>query len=791
MKLRFLLFCSLAVTGLAQTNAPAPLFPFVLPWDDASPSLANASAWLDKPAGAHGFVTAKDGHLYAGDKRIRFFGVNICFGGAFPKHEDADKVAARLAKFGVNCIRFHHMDTGIAPRGLLQPDKRTLDPGQLDKLDYFIAQLKKNGIYADLNLHVGRTYPGLPTWETMPHYHKGVDNFHPEMIKLQREYARDLLTHVNPYTQTHYTDEPAVAFIEINNENGLFREWFDTGLEELAPAIADEFTRQWNDWLKTQYTDTAALRRVWNDGEQPLGAELLATTNRWHLEQHHGARAALTTTNDTLRLDITKTGTENWHVQLNQAGVRVERGHTYTISFRAKTDARRKLSVGLSQTHDPWRSLAHTSVRLTRDWQTFTLPVSPDADEADARFIFSGLGMEKCTIGFADISLKPGGILGVRDGESLGTIGAFRKAEFATRAVAAQRDWIRFLWDTEQRYWTGMARYLKDDLKARSLVVGTQLGYSPPGIQSQLDVVDIHSYWQHPRFPGKPWDPNNWLIKNTSMAAAPDGGTLPRLIGARVPGKPYICTEYNHPAPNTFNSEGFLMLAAVAAREDWDGVFAFAYNHRTDDWNPGKITSFFDIDQHPTQMATFPAAVAMFCAGNVPAAPTPFPALDTAATQEKMRTAGPWSLWKLPPWDQTNGVFTVTAPRAKAVIGFTRGRTFDLGNNIRIAPGPTRQDWSAITITEMAPHRWLITATGYAENTGMGWKNSEHTTVGRDWGQAPSLVEGIPATITLPGATKAWALDERGQRKAELPVRDSIVEIGPQQQTLWYEVETR
>jgi hypothetical protein len=688
----------------------------------------------------------------------------------------------------------------------LQPDKRTLDPAQLDKLDYFIAQLKQHGIYADLNLHVGRTYPGLPTWETMPHYHKGVDNFHPAMIQLQRDYARDLLTHRNPYTQTTYANEPAVAFIEINNENGLFREWHDTGLEELPPAIAAEFAQQWNDWLKTKYPDTAALRRVWNAGEQPLGAELLATTNRWRLEQHHGARATLTTEprsdslplpkgegqgeGSVLRLDITKPGTANWHVQLNQAGLRVERGRTYTISFRAKADARRQLSVGLSQTHDPWRSLARANVRLTRDWQTFTLPVAPDADEADARYIFSGLGADKCTIWFANVSLKPGGILGLRDNESLGAIAAFRKAEFGTRSVAAQRDWIQFLWDTEQRYWTGLMRFLKDDLHARSLVVGTQLGYSPPGIQSQLDVVDIHSYWQHPRFPGKPWDPGNWLIKNSSMAAAPDGGTLPRLIAARVPGKPYICTEYNHPAPNTFNSEAFLMLAAIAAREDWDGIFAFAYNHRTDDWAPAKITSFFDIDRHPTQMATFPAAAMMFCAGNVPAAPTPLAALDNAATQEKLRTAGPWSLWKLPAWDQTNGVFTVTAPRAKAVIGFTRSRAFDLGDGVRITPGPTRQDWSAIAITEMAPHRWLITATGYAENTGMGWKNAEHTTVGRDWGQAPSLVEGIPATLTLPGATTAWALDECGQRKAELPVRAGIVEIGPQHGTLWYEIET-
>ena len=85
----------------------------------------------------------------------------------------------------------------------------------------------------------------------------------------------------------------------------------------------------------------------------------------------------------------------------------------------------------------------------------------------------------------------------------------------------------------------------------------------------------------------------------------------------------------------------------------------------------------------------------------------------------------------------------------------------------------------------------LITATGDIANTDMGWKNAEKTTVGRDWGKAPVLVEGPAAKIELPGGGKfkAWALDERGQRSEEIPVVDGKLEIGPQFKTLWYEVE--
>ncbi|MFN3487223.1 MAG: hypothetical protein ACK44W_17290 [Planctomycetota bacterium] len=90
-----------------------------------------------------------------------------------------------------------------------------------------------------------------------------------------------------------------------------------------------------------------------------------------------------------------------------------------------------------------------------------------------------------------------------------------------------------------------------------------------------------------------------------------------------------------------------------------------------------------------------------------------------------------------------------------------------------------------------------MTATGWIENTGMGWKDAAHSTVGRDWGRAPTRVEGIPARLRVPrpaGQVRAWALDGRGARRAELPVRPAgpegaWIELGPRWETLWYEVD--
>ena len=50
---------------------------------------------------------------------------------------------------------------------------------------------------------------------------KSLTLFDKRIIELEKEYAHNLLTHVNPYTKTEYRNEPAIAIVEILNENGI------------------------------------------------------------------------------------------------------------------------------------------------------------------------------------------------------------------------------------------------------------------------------------------------------------------------------------------------------------------------------------------------------------------------------------------------------------------------------------------------------------------------------------------------------------------------------------------
>src|SRR5207253_6708512 len=102
----------------------------------------------------------------------------------------------------------------------------------------------------------------------------------------------------------------------------------------------------------------------------------------------------------------------------------------------------------------------------------------------------------------------PSGSISVGKEEQLekDSVHIFRHSRFGERTAETQRDWLRFLWATEDAYWQAMQRYLKEDLGVRGVVMGTIVGCSTPNLMARFDAVDAHAYWQHPHFPGRQWD---------------------------------------------------------------------------------------------------------------------------------------------------------------------------------------------------------------------------------------------------------------------------------------------
>ena len=277
-------FDDVAVSGISEMppqveyvfNDTEDWFPFQFPMDDTNLDGIDLTDLLDAPAGKRGFVEARcDGHFYFEDgTRARFFGTNVGGPDCAPPKQQAPVAAARLAKYGVNMLRLHSMDGRYGPLiDYSQGDSRQFDEQALDRIDYFIAELKKQGIYVYMDLldyRWFRTADGVQQGDDFTHNWqgsmKGASIFDEQMIELQKEYAAKLLAHHNPYTGLRYVDDPAIAVVEITNENSIFYFLRMSGLS--LPCYRDELTRRWNRWLSDRHGSRRELAKAWTDQQR-------------------------------------------------------------------------------------------------------------------------------------------------------------------------------------------------------------------------------------------------------------------------------------------------------------------------------------------------------------------------------------------------------------------------------------------------------------------------------------------------------------------------------------------
>lgn len=838
---------------LEPASDHAGWFPFVVP-DLAGPETAASPVDLSflspEPAGSHGFLRASGEDLV--DERgavVRLFGSNICDYHAMPPKELAPRIAERLRQLGINFIRLHYYEWAPAPDGILNPDYQTLDVDKLDQFDFLISHLKRCGVYVDINLHVARTYPGLPEgWDWMG---KALDIVHEPYIESQVQYARDLMGHVNPYTGNAYAHEPAVALVELNNENSPLQHSFWTRFATLPDRFAGPLRVRWNEWLGACYPDLDDLRRAWN-GNSPPGPELLRNSDfgqgldGWDLQNSGGARSKLEVVagddGPFLRWDATASGTEAWHLQFFQSSVPVRHGGDYVATFRARADAPLDLQVSLMQQGPPWRLVGPVStVHLTPQWTDYTMGWTVTNAEGIAVRLNLSTDNRTGRVELGDLSLREGVVNGLDPGQSPseGTVPLVPDASCPARA----RDYVRFLMDLEEDYVTRMRRLLKDEIGVGSLVLHTQASYGGlAGLrraQRLDDVVDCHAYPAHPRRVTDETGRSYWAVNNASMLDGAFGG-LESLAQWRVAGKPYIVTEFDLNPPNDHASETFPLLALLGSYQGWAAVADYSWYNFQGTYGHNRINSAFADTGHAGQMACIPAAALLFRAGLVSPAQTR--AVLTAPEEGIAETLvghdwygapnvwaqlgyGPLTSWRLgmaarvaggtgearadgAPAVQAAGAvsdtgeiafdraeagretLTVAAPAVRMLLGRVAGRSFALGGvGIAVATG-TRRDYANISLVALdgkpvADSRKLL-LTAVARVENAGQRWSPDRSHA-DWGEGPTLAEPVSLTVTLPTADwRVTALDGGGQPTQAIPPTAGSFALGPRYATLWY-----
>ncbi|EIQ01359.1 hypothetical protein OpiT1DRAFT_05935 [Opitutaceae bacterium TAV1] len=186
------------------------------------------------PAGKDGpIMVTPDGH-FAFEKqpgrRVRFWGVNLCFTANYLEPDETERLAERLARSGYNTVRLHHYDRMLVREGGNSWD---IDPHKLDQLDRLFAALKKHGIYLNIDLFSSRRFSpaeyaafGFPQNLTASQNRILFKSYIPindAIFESWKKFAAALLTHKNPYTGLTWAEDPALVGICPVNEDTLFR----------------------------------------------------------------------------------------------------------------------------------------------------------------------------------------------------------------------------------------------------------------------------------------------------------------------------------------------------------------------------------------------------------------------------------------------------------------------------------------------------------------------------------------------------------------------------------------
>lgn len=774
-------------------------------------------------------------------RRLRFWGANLSGAEAYPANAtQADFIARTLAKGGVNVVRLHHLDNpwGIGIGGSIWPKEnpahRELDLDQLDRLHRLIARLRDHGIYSNLNLKVSKSLVAAdgfdPAVAQLPDFQKRVDIFDRRMIDLQKDYARRLLTTKNPYTGFAPAEDPAIAFVEINNENsllGYFTNDLGRGLDRLPEPFREELRGLWNVWLSRRYTDDSALASAWALPAAGSTSTIMPAAETWKLVAQPGSSGIVLPGADAtaLTIQVNTAGGMDWHLQASLHNLVVADGEVYTVEFLAKADHPRKLGIcvsndTLARPEEEWRSFGLLEAfDLGTDWQLKRLVFPAHSVGGSPASLSFNTAQSTGLIELKQLRMYPGcDGAGLRAGQS-----ARAGSVPLPLAPSAKQwaDWIQFLADTERAFAEELRSYLKDELHVQALVACSQIdfgGITAMNREQSMDYADAHSYWQHPDIPGGDWKSSNWTIGNSPQLAAFSSrgfGKLGSLVLVRVAGKPYSVSEYDHPAPGEFVCEMYPELASVACRQNWDAVYPFVVGGYGTENSTGQIRDFFDQLHHPAKWGQATFATRVFRGALVtPANASAQLNLGSPLWGEQMHAERAWS--QLSPGGKIDvlnlhyavsdrpgpvgtkatakfaaavapeiapvyletapqgKVWVIDSPQAVAAVGYLGGATVDAGVLHVVCPRFGR-DFASVTAVALDARplresaRVLVTLVARANNQGLVW-NQAGNSVGANWGHGPTITERVPATITLAGTADrvVYALAPDGSRSRKI-----------------------
>lgn len=213
------------------------------------------------------------------------------------------------------------------------------------------------------------------------------------MLVQTREPGQSLGPHTTLTVGTDWRDFSREFVCPIEDENGGLIFWLgaakgEVEIAELKLALADGPT----------------------DGGEGQLAEGAVSRGRWTLQHRPDRDAQIISSDDQpgmVRVEIIKPGTTRFGIDVYQDLGALEAHRRYVLDFLARADRPRSMSLGVTQSYEPWDALGlYREVELTDRWQAFRFEFSAAGSDQHARLQFN-LGVSNAAVEISDVSLKP------------------------------------------------------------------------------------------------------------------------------------------------------------------------------------------------------------------------------------------------------------------------------------------------------------------------------------------------------------------------------------------------
>jgi len=266
---------------------------FTPPKDEFSPdALLDLRGMNEKFAGESGFIRcSKDGSgfVLGNGKPVRFWAVGDGAERPSPHGSaDLDQHARFLAKRGINMTR-----TGINIFSL--KNLADINTNERELLWRHVAAMKKEGIYTifvPIWIGASNLNPKLGFLDDGGNHDCGLLFYDKKLQEAYKGWMKQLMTEKNPYTGIPLAQDPALAIIQLQNEDSLL--WY-SGLSEKG-AARKELRRQFGEFLVKKYATLDKAKEAWGGAEVGRDQDTpddfangeAALAGAWELTQRRG-----------------------------------------------------------------------------------------------------------------------------------------------------------------------------------------------------------------------------------------------------------------------------------------------------------------------------------------------------------------------------------------------------------------------------------------------------------------------------------------------------------------------